>query len=104
MSDRTRDFVSAAIAEHPGLTVLYLRGNHDGGFGGEELPGNVRTFGGADGWQQYRFGNVVFTGTEDNAAPDIYERLSLAPEDVNIVMMHGRSVLRRPYPRPIPSA
>ncbi len=90
VSDRTRDFVSAAIAEHPGLTVLYLRGNHDGGFGGEELPGNVRTFGGAEGWRQYRFGNVVFTGTEDNAAPDIYERLTLAPEDVNVVMMHGQ--------------
>lgn len=93
VSAATADFVLDRIRSAAGVTFYYLRGNHDESknvFAGMELPENFRTFG--EEWTSYRMNDVVITGLElsrENWA-DMYHSLSLNPEDINIVMLHGQ--------------
>lgn len=93
VSARTADFVMDRIRWAESVEFFYLRGNHDEGrdaFAGMELPDNFKTFGRK--WTRYRRGDVAITGLEMDREnwEDMHARLSLDPEYVNIVMLHGQ--------------
>lgn len=85
-SERTVRYVLDLFRAHPNLTVFYLAGNHDGGGLDErsDLPENLHTFG--RDWTYFDFGEVMIAG---GTAPDP-AALSLPPERVNIVLLHGQ--------------
>ena len=81
------------LAQAPEIDFLYLRGNHDEGgalLEGTSLPKNLKLF--TPEWSTHRYGSVAVTGavlTRENAH-SLYDTLSLDPEDMNIVMLHGQ--------------
>ncbi len=87
VTKRTEHYVLDLIASHPSLYFFYLAGNHDRSSGIRTLadkPDNLCTF--EDGWRSYAFGDVTITGSE---RPDP-DTLSLDPDALNIVLMHGQ--------------
>lgn len=93
VSAQTVDFVLERIRRAENVEFFYLRGNHDesgDAFAGMDIPGNLKTFGRK--WTRYRRGEVAITGLELDREnwEDMYDRLSLDPEDTNIVMLHGQ--------------
>ncbi|MBQ9760441.1 MAG: metallophosphoesterase [Clostridia bacterium] len=94
ITKRTERYVLDLIRKYPDLCFFYLAGNHDSGSALSELdeeqrPSNLYLFG--EEWQSYDFGDVVITGSE-NPDPD---RLELAPDALNIVMLHGQETGER---------
>ncbi|NLG05152.1 MAG: DNA repair exonuclease [Clostridia bacterium] len=105
------NIVREQILAHPGITFLYLKGNHDSSMddmimdsqstvmsaefleANEEIPENLKLF--TRKWQHYRFGNIVISGVElsDEPQPHIFRSLLLEPDDINIVMMHGQETM-----------
>lgn len=88
---RDRDFFYSVVKNHPSVDFLYLKGNHDKGSGyEEEPPANLKTFGGS--WTAYPYGDVTVSGIELSGenATSLYSTLSLAPDHLNIVMLHGQ--------------
>ena len=80
------------VLAHPKIDFLMLYGNHAGDFRLDgELPANLRFFGEHE-YTLYRYGNLAVYGCEDPSA----ELPTLAPEDLNIVMLHGQ-VSERSY-------
>lgn len=93
VSAAVRDYVLQQIRRTAGVTFFCLRGNHDEGsdtFRGQQLPANLVTFG--PRWESHRCGDVVITAMEPDDAGwhEMYSRLRLKEEDVNIVMLHGQ--------------
>ena len=87
ITKKTEKYVLDLIASHPDLYFFYLAGNHDRGNvlrTLENKPENLCLF--EDGWRSYAFGEVTVTGSE---RPDA-DTLSLKPDALNIVMMHGQ--------------
>ena len=87
ITKKTEKYVLELIASHPELYFFYLAGNHDRGNrlrSTEDKPENLCTF--DDGWRSYSFGDVTITGSE---RPDP-DTLSLSPDALNIVLMHGQ--------------
>lgn len=87
VTKKTERYVLDLITSHPEICFFYLAGNHDKGSSLkalEEIPENLYTF--DDSWSSYEFGDVTVTGSE---RPDP-DTLSLNPNTVNIVMMHGQ--------------
>ena len=83
----TENYVLDLIASHPMIDFFYLSGNHDKGsalLATAQLPENLHTFGMT--WTTYRKGNIVIAGA---MIPDA-DTLSLSPEDVNILLLHGQ--------------
>ena len=83
----TENYVLDLIASYPQIDFYYLSGNHDQGStlaNAAQLPANLYTFGKV--WSTYRRGNIAITGA---ATPDA-DTLSLNPEDVNILLLHGQ--------------
>lgn len=83
----TENYVLDLIASYPMIDFYYLSGNHDKGSAlahSTQLPANLYTFGKV--WSTYRRGNVAITGA---AVPDA-DTLSLNPDDVNILLLHGQ--------------
>ena len=83
----TENYVLDLIASYPMIDFYYLSGNHDKGSAlanSNQLPANLYTFGKL--WSTYRRGNIAITGA---AVPDA-DTLSLNPEDVNILLLHGQ--------------
>lgn len=84
--------VKNEMASHPGIMFFYLRGNHDAAelFPEGEAPDNVKLFSGE--WTTYALSScVTVTGAElFSADASLYDRLSLDPENVNILMLHGQ--------------
>ena len=83
----TENYVLDLIASYPMIDFYYLSGNHDKGSAlssATQLPANLYLFGKV--WSTYRRGNVAITGA---AVPDA-DTLSLNPEDVNILLLHGQ--------------
>lgn len=91
VSAKTKGRVVAAVKNNPAVDFLYLSGNHDESdvFSEEELPANLKRF--ADKWTSYRYGNTAITGATSGENPEfLYGSLSLAENDINIVVLHGQ--------------
>ena len=83
----TQKYVVDLISSYPALHFYYLAGNHDRGSVLKDpaiKPQNLYVF--DDGWTSYEEGEVVITGSE---RPN-EETLSLSPNRINIVMLHGQ--------------
>ena len=92
-SKMCRNSVVQAIELHPEIQFFYLRGNHDRTTlyeADQPIPDNLKLF--STDWSSYSLsGHVTVTGAElsdDN--PALYDRLSLEPDRINIVMLHGQ--------------
>ena len=91
-----RNIVLSAFTEHPSIDFYYLRGNHDEDSFIETLEGNIpanlKLFG--PSWVRYEANEdprVVISGAEySEDHPELYATLSLDPDRINIVMMHGQ--------------
>ena len=92
----TQNLVLSEVTGHPDIDFYYLRGNHDEDGFIEDLedriPANLKLFG--PSWVKYEAKEdprVVITGAEySEAHPELYATLSLDPDALNIVMMHGQ--------------
>ncbi|MBR2722287.1 MAG: metallophosphoesterase [Clostridia bacterium] len=87
ITKKTERYVLDLIRSYPNLSFFYLAGNHDLGnalLSTEEKPSNLYTFG--KEWTSYELDGVTVTGSE---SPDL-EALSLNPERVNILLLHGQ--------------
>lgn len=92
---RMKRRVLEAIGQANEIDFLYLRGNHDKGdfftsLNPQELPGNLKLF--REGWQHYRYGDIVISGCElgEGSEAEVYGSLELNVDDFNIVMLHGQ--------------
>lgn len=87
---KDKEFFYSVIRDTPDVDFLYLKGNHDIAAYAEEAISNLKTFN--NQWRYYDYGEVVVAGvesSEENAA-SIYSTLSLSPERLNIVVLHGQ--------------
>ncbi len=94
VSARAKNTVYGIIERHPDISYYYLKGNHDEA-GEDGYPDNLFLF--FDEWKYYRVplnGNrdTVIAGIEltDENSGDFYDHLSLRPQDINIVTLHGQ--------------
>ena len=81
------------ISQNKQIDFYYLRGNHDKNdfFATlDDTYSNLKTFN--DSWTSYKCNNVVITGIElpQKFSDTVYSSLSLSPNDINIVMLHGQ--------------
>lgn len=93
VSAKVRNTVLDAIRSNPGISFLYLKGNHDSvNFMAEmpDKPENLYFF--KDTWTKYEFEDVVICGVELNNdnSDKIYDSLILDSRRFNIVMLHGQ--------------
>lgn len=93
VSAKVRNAVLDAICSNPGISFLYLKGNHDTENFMDNMPDkpeNLLFF--ADVWTKYEFEDVVISGVELNSHNQdaIYDSLILDSHRVNIVMLHGQ--------------
>ena len=86
---KDKDTFYSVIKQYPDIDFLYLRGNHDTEEKNEDVYPNLKTF--SEEWRAYSYGNVDITGLElgPNNSTSFYSTLSLNPEHINIVMLHG---------------
>lgn len=85
----TKDRVLTAIARCPGITFLYLSGNHEKDAltaGGTTLPENLKLFG--EDWTYFDYGEVCVAGRSEIKA-DMFQSLDLDYRKTNIVVLHG---------------
>ena len=85
----TKDRVLTAIARCPGITFLYLSGNHEKDAltaGGTPLPENLKLFG--EDWTYFDYGEVCVAGRSEIKA-DMFQSLDLDYRKTNIVVLHG---------------
>ncbi len=95
ISATARHAVWDAVEGHPEIVFFYLQGNHDTDHffsDREDLPENLRLFGGE--WRTYALGSgrVKISGLElssENVA-GAWHSLVLDPADFNVVMLHGQ--------------
>lgn len=93
VSAKVRNAVIDAIKNNPGITFLYLKGNHDSENFMDSMtdcPSNLKFFG--DEWTKYEFEDIVISGVElskDNCEK-IYDSLILDSRRFNIVVLHGQ--------------
>lgn len=79
-----------AVASHPEMEFLCLRGNHDtGGSYTEELP-NLRFF--SEEWTTFTFPGAAVSGIEltPGNALSLYSEIPRVEEPVHIAVMHGQ--------------
>lgn len=93
VSAKVRNTVLDAIRSNPGITFLYLKGNHDSEnfmAGMADAPENLKFFGAA--WTKYEFEDVVIAGVEldEVNSGKIYDSLILDSRRMNIVVLHGQ--------------
>lgn len=93
VSSKTQTRILFAIKKCKDVDFLYLSGNHDDDSfisSIDNLPDNLKVFG--NEWTTYSYDNVKITGVSfdgfNNAL--VYDSLTLAENDVNIVVMHGQ--------------
>ncbi len=98
VSQASRDVVTSAVADHPDIEFYYLRGNHDADSflaGLSPAPPNLRLFG--NNWTEYELGRTVITGAEMTGGHSrLCRTLSLDPDRINIVVLHGQTVESAP--------
>lgn len=93
VSAKVRNAVLDAIRSNPGISFLYLKGNHDTENFMDNMPDkpdNLLFFG--ETWTKYEFEDVVISGVELNEQNQdtIYDSLILDSRRVNIVVLHGQ--------------
>lgn len=93
VSAKVRNAVLDAIRSNPGISFLYLKGNHDSVnfmFDMADRPENLLFFG--NEWTKYEFEDVVIAGVELNKenSSKIYDSLILDERRINIVTLHGQ--------------
>ena len=87
---KDKEFFYSIVRSTPAVDFLYLKGNHDIAAYAEEVLPNLKTF--SAQWQYYDYGDAVIAGvesSEENAA-SLYSTLSLSPDRLNIVVLHGQ--------------
>ena len=94
ISKLCRNSVVKAIESHPKILFFYLRGNHDWTplyEADQTIPDNLKMF--STDWSSYPLSDIVtVTGAElSDENPALYDRLSLQPDRINIVMLHGQT-------------
>lgn len=93
VSAAAKNTVYSAVKNNPDIIFFYLCGNHDTGapfIKDDEIPPNLKLF--DNGWTSYEIGSrILVTGTElgKTSPADIYGRLSLDKNKINIVTLHG---------------
>ena len=83
----TVKYVLETVEAFPHIGFYYLAGNHDRGgaaLGEGACPENLHSF--LDAWTSYDIGEVTVTGSERPHA----DTLSLVPDRINIVLLHGQ--------------
>ena len=88
MQKKIKSRVLEVIRSAGNIDFLYLRGNHDKDdalFCEDNRPLNLKTF--SNKWTTYRYDDVTISGIEPDMSSDY--NISLKPEDINIVVMHG---------------
>lgn len=103
VSAKVRNTVLDAIKSNPGITFLYLKGNHDSDNFMSDMadkPENLKFFG--DTWTKYEFEDVVIAGVEldSHNFGTIYDSLVLDSRRINIVTLHGQEVVSGTADRP----
>lgn len=79
----------ALIGAHKEISFFYLPGNHEEDAlisGEEQLPENLFLFG--EDWTYFASGNLVIAG-RSNTSSDMFAKLSLPSDKLNIVVLHG---------------
>ncbi|MCR5216311.1 MAG: metallophosphoesterase [Lachnospiraceae bacterium] len=95
VSLKVQNLILDAIRQNPGISFLYLRGNHDCEnflYTMPDPPENLFFF--AEEWTKYDFADVSICGvelTKENSST-IYESLQLESRKKNIVVLHGEVV------------
>lgn len=98
VSATASNMVLEIMQKNENITFYYLRGNHDqnsfiGGM--EEIPSNLKLF--EEDWTYYRIGGedgkkicIAAAESKDEDMDLVCRKLSLEPDEVNIVLMHGQ--------------
>ena len=92
ISKMCKKSVLHAMESHPDILFFYLQGNHDRITlfdDVQQIPDNIKLF--SSDWISYPLSDVVYvTGVElSDQDPALYDKLSLRPDSINIVMLHG---------------
>lgn len=93
ITNLTKNRVLNTIKKYPQIDFLYLSGNHDESNCIsllDDVPANLKIFGKT--WTNFNYDNLQITGVvlDENNYTSIYDTLSLAPEKLNIVVLHGQ--------------
>lgn len=89
VSKKAIDLAIGTAEKTPGVTFLYLPGNHEGDLLREEgvsLPKNFLIFG--KDWTYFECGGVMIAGRYECSA-DMFDTLRLKPGQKNIAVLHG---------------
>ena len=88
---KTRNILLDIVESNSGIDFYYLCGNHDEDsllLNGVEMPTNLHTFG--SDWTSYNLNGAILTGAIlGGNSKQLYNKLSLDPQEFNIVMLHG---------------
>lgn len=89
---RTVSYVLESFARYPGMDFYYLCGNHEGTgwLKGRKLPENLHLFTEKE-WTSYDLEGVTLTGCDCENNPGFEETLTLRPDRVNLVLLHGQT-------------
>ena len=97
INTKALDSLLGVIEKCEGLEFFYLPGNHEGDVlvnSGLRIPENLKIFG--EEWTSYKIENVVISG-RSSTSPDMFAKLALDPDCVNIVALHGEIADRSGY-------
>lgn len=86
---KDKDYFYEIIENHPDITFLYLKGNHDSNTFNDKQCDNLWLFN--ENWTTYSFDKIKIWGIElnKNNHDVLYDNLKLNKDDINIVVMHG---------------
>ncbi len=96
VTEKTRRFVGDAIASHPDLTFVSVRGNHDAAvaplFPNGTPPENWHDLSDGEGWNSVMLSEgVVIYGRSCPMTPEDYDTLPCQdPDHYRIVLLHGQ--------------
>ena len=88
-SKRALDTAVSIIEAAKDITFFYLQGNHEGDAltrSGITLPENLKVFG--EGWTYFECGEVTVAG-RNCVCEGMFNELTLSPDRVNVVVLHG---------------
>jgi len=95
---RAIDEIMGAIERCPSVTFFYLPGNHEKDLirtSGVRIPENLKIF--EDEWTYFKLGDITLAG-KSVIEDDAFSKISLDPDGINIVVMHGELTERTKAP------